>query len=376
VSIQVPSVNLNVNAYNKSDASYLEIFQFKDQLNDSIFTTQIKISFRGTFVYALEQIEKIAFEAAEETINKNTGGFYKPSQFVYEFTQSNAFDADVIVEGGQNIMIIRTHDQLAGYEAAPTDCKNRIIQIDVFGPMKLVNKFAELVDAAFAHLKLSKVYWYYLSEGSCRQRTIMLEEPKKALDAFYPWMTEGIDAYQKRYLESDASILLLLGPPGTGKTSFTRSMIYNNKLTAVLTFDEAILAMDDFFINFLMNDEQDLLVIEDADLMITSREDHGNKLMSRILNISDGLIKVASKKIVFSANLTKYDSIDHALIRPGRCHDVLDFRKLTPEEAQNLADQAGIKHTLHPREEYTLAEIFEPEHHVDREFKSKRIGFF
>jgi ATP-dependent 26S proteasome regulatory subunit len=152
-------------------------------------------------------------------------------------------------------------------------------------------------------------------------------------------------------------------------------MIYDNKLTAVLTFDEQILQMDDFFINFLMNDEQDILVIEDADLLITSREDHGNKLMSRILNISDGLIKHSSKKIVFSANLTKYDSIDQALMRPGRCHDVLDFRKLTADEAKNLAAVAGISHKLQEREEYTLAEIFEPEDHVARQPQQRKIGF-
>lgn len=377
VSVQQPTINFNVNAYNKSDTDYLDVYQFKSQLNDNIFSTTAKISYKGSFVFLLEKLESITKRVAAKIINKNDGALYQPNKLKYEFHDNNAFQAILEVNtayGVQDAVIIRCKD-IVNYDAASTDDKTRIVDVELYGPMTLVEPLVHEINAEFAHHKLPKVFWYYLSEGSARQRTIMLEEPKPVLDEFYPWMKGGVEAYQKRYLESDASILLLLGPPGTGKTSWTRKMIYDNKLTAVLTFDESIFQMDDFFMNFLLSSEQDILVIEDADIMITDREDHGNKLMSRLLNISDGLIKVSSKKIVFSANLTRYDSIDSALIRPGRCHDVLDFRKLSQEEAQKLAKAAKLKHQLPEQEAYTIAEIFDPSSGEDVQ-KRNRIGFY
>jgi ATP-dependent 26S proteasome regulatory subunit len=41
--------------------------------------------------------------------------------------------------------------------------------------------------------------------------------------------------------------------------------------------------------------------------------------MSRFLNISDGLIKLPNKKLVFTTNVTNFENIDSALLRPGRC---------------------------------------------------------
>jgi ATP-dependent 26S proteasome regulatory subunit len=113
---------------------------------------------------------------------------------------------------------------------------------------------------------------------------------------------------------------------------------------------------DQFFLDFILGDK-DILIIEDADTMILDRDKDNNTLLAKILNVSDGLIKNINKKIVFSTNITDKNRIDSALMRPGRCFDVMDFRALTYEEAVRLQEATGATKELNPNKEYTLAEL-------------------
>ena len=70
------------------------------------------------------------------------------------------------------------------------------------------------------------------------------------------------------------------------------------------------LKSDAFFSKFIVGDS-DIMVIEDADLLIGSRE-NGNKLIPRFLNTAEGLVKVEGKKMIFSTNLETARSIDEA----------------------------------------------------------------
>ena len=143
-----------------------------------------------------------------------------------------------------------------------------------------------------------------------------MEKPKPKFDEFYPFIEEGVDAYQARYLADDASLLFLMGPPGTGKTSFIRHMIYKHKLASIITYEEGLLEFDCMFVDFLTG-SSNMLIIEDADTMLQSREGYGNKQISRFLNVSDGLIKFRGKKVVFTTNINDFSTIDQALVRPG-----------------------------------------------------------
>ena len=63
------------------------------------------------------------------------------------------------------------------------------------------------------------------------------------------------------------------------------------------------------------------------------------------------------KKLIFSTNLPSISDIDPALIRPGRCFDILSFNLLKREDAQLLADKVGA--TLEgDRDSYSIAEVF------------------
>lgn len=223
--------------------------------------------------------------------------------------------------------------------------------------------------------RTSSVNWSFTTlSGEIHKKEIFLEKSEPLVKSFYPWLpTDTVQDYFREYLSSPESILLLTGIPGTGKTTFIRSLILENNLNADLTYDEKLMNSDEFFLRFIDDAEKDILVIEDADHLLYDRDESQNNILAKILNISDGIIKNVTKKIVFSTNITDIDRIDPALIRPGRCYDVLDFRKLTFEESKQVLIDKGINRTLDERS-YTLAELFSTNKRSQK-FRNRKFGF-
>jgi len=128
-------------------------------------------------------------------------------------------------------------------------------------------------------------------------------------------------------------------------------------MCAHVIYDEALMQNDSVFQSFLFDDASEVMIIEDADTILSAREQDGNKLMSRFLNVSDGLIKLPNKKLVFTTNINDFGKVDHALLRPGRCFGVMHTRALNLAEAQTAAKAAGLPIPVEKRE-YTIAELF------------------
>jgi hypothetical protein len=78
---------------------------------------------------------------------------------------------------------------------------------------------------------------------------------------------------------------------------------------------------------------------------------------------------------VFSTNLPNVSDIDDALLRPGRCFDVLQFRPLTRAEATDVIAEAGASVTLPDGQEHTLASIFGAQQTSTKKGSSSRVGF-
>jgi hypothetical protein len=195
---------------------------------------------------------------------------------------------------------------------------------------------------------------------------------RPAVQAAYPWIKQPLADYIKGYLYSEACVLILIGPPGTGKTTFIKNIIHQSGGDARVAYDETVLKGDDFFAAFI-DGEDDVLVMEDADSFLADRQD-GNTMMHKFLNVSDGLISTIGKKMIFSTNLPNINDIDPALMRTGRCYDVLQFRPLQRAEAQAVLDEVKSDRPLEDGATFTLAEIFSSQPSADSTVR-RGIGF-
>lgn len=195
------------------------------------------------------------------------------------------------------------------------------------------------------------------------------------IEGAYPWLPCSAEDYTARFMASSENILVLLGVPGTGKTSLIKEMIKNSGKSAMISYNTHLLMSDSFFVNFMTRDQADLLIIEDSDDILRPRED-GNNVMHKFLNVADGLVSLGHKKLVFTTNLPSVDDIDPALIRPGRCYEVLTSRPLTVSEAMHVRAKAGLPEMdLSGKEAWTLAETLNKREQRSQ-FVAKKVGFY
>ena len=93
--------------------------------------------------------------------------------------------------------------------------------------------------------------------------------------------------------------------------------------------------------------------------------------MHRFLNVGDGLVTTKGKKMIFSTNLPSIRDIDSALVRPGRCFDILTFSALDEAEAAKLAKRLGAS-IDGVNKEYSIADIFNKQQHKPEQ---RKVGF-
>jgi len=176
----------------------------------------------------------------------------------------------------------------------------------------------------------------------------------------YPYM--DCKNLVKSYLESEIPLLILMGPPGTGKTTLIRQilkedyLINKSKSMCIFTSSKEIIESGSIYTSFLFS-ESKFLILEDIDFHLKSRTS-GNHSLYSLLSISSGLLsnQIKGKKIILTSNLPNIKDLDDALVRPGRCFALVKTKKLDKEDSRKFAKLVNKK--LPDKKVFTLAEIY------------------
>lgn len=201
-----------------------------------------------------------------------------------------------------------------------------------------------------------------ISAGDVSTSEGRIDPNKLGRNSFYPFLGEGVEgddvtmeSYIHDYLTDSAPVLILIGAPGTGKSTFTRTLAHTSKLKTVICTDEGAVESG-AVLSYVSKNSAGLLILEDVDNLLKSRE-AGNSFMSALLNESEGVCE-NEIKIVITTNLTNIDKVDSALIRQGRTFDIVDFRNLTRDEAKVVADEEGLDISTLDGNSIPLADVF------------------
>ena len=176
---------------------------------------------------------------------------------------------------------------------------------------------------------------------------------------------------------NDKGIILLHGDPGTGKTSYIKHLTTLVKDKDILFIPPSMAEMlsEPTIIPFLMDHKNSILIIEDAERVISDREGNGSPAgVSNILNLTDGILGDCLNIQVIATFNMKREKIDQALLRKGRLIAEHKFEKLSAEETNKL-----LKHLEKDQvaeEGMVLADIYNIDTEVYKtSTKGNKIGF-
>jgi predicted AAA+ superfamily ATPase len=261
----------------------------------------------------------------------------------------------------------------------PKQVKTCSVQACGGSPEKLKKLGEEL--SKFKHEAEAKIYLLVSEHGDTDLRPLDVPVIDTNLELNYgPEFKEVHDIVIDSLKNKSSGLYLFYGDPGTGKSSYIKhllSTVKNRKIVYIpISLIDSLTSPN--FLPLLMSNRNMILVIEDAEKALLSREeDRGNSsLVSTILNLTDSFISSTLNVSIIATFNTKKENLDKALLRKGRLKVSHEFKKLSVEDSQKLIDSLGVKHTA--TESMSIADIYyldEDNRHEEDEKDDRVIGF-
>jgi len=240
-----------------------------------------------------------------------------------------------------------------------------------------LGRIRECIDRDSKQKRHSNVYILCSSDGMLNLQRFDIKLPQKKIDLELNYGSDAkakFDKVVKGISKNKNGLILFSGDPGTGKSTFikylttktTRKVIYLSSGSA-----EQLTNPD--FMSFIMGHRNCILLLEDAEKVLRSRNTQDNDAISNILNITDGILGDCLNILVIATFNTDRENIDSALVRKGRLLVEHHFEALLPEECNKLFE--SMKSKRRTEEPMTLAEIYNEDDNFHADEEKRRVGF-
>lgn len=208
-------------------------------------------------------------------------------------------------------------------------------------------------------------------------KNIEIKKPKLNLNLHYndDFKEVHLSIIKNLKKQKSQGLYLFHGLPGTGKSTYIKHLIHQQNKQVIFLSPKLASNLDDLGLTeFLLDNQNCILVIEDAEELILSRDNHHNSKLSFLLNLTDGLLGESLGIQIIATFNTDLKNIDKALLRKGRLTSIYEFKPLTIEKTNTLLKSLG--HEIEVNNPLALTDIFNFEIINNYEPKLKKaVGF-
>ena len=219
-----------------------------------------------------------------------------------------------------------------------------------------------------------------LIDGQFGMDLVPIKNKKPKLDLSLNYNDDLMEVHKhlKQILnkKNQSGLVLLHGIPGTGKSTYLRYLIHGIKKKVIFLPPKIAGNLDSpSMTSFLIDNPNSVIIIEDAEELIKSREGRGDANISMLLNLTDGILGESLGIQVVCTFNTNVRNIDRALMRKGRLIASYEFHHLAAPKTIALLEKLGHKQK-NKNNELTLAEIYCMNESIGEVVdSSKQIGF-
>lgn len=188
-------------------------------------------------------------------------------------------------------------------------------------------------------------------------------------------LTTTVDTIIEDITSDKSGLIIFNSSPGAGKSSLIKYLsqeLQDKEFYFLNNNNIHILSNPEFTTYCLSNLKNCVLVLEDCEKSLMSRDINKGFDISNILNITDGIMgDLLNLKIIATLNTT--DKLDTALLRKGRLIRQVTFNPLTEVQVINLSNSLGIK--IDKPKEMMLCDVYNYENTGTEVKQTMKIGF-